>query len=172
MPAATPRRSRVVEVRLTNLSFDAAAQHNRVGTPAPSSRNSALSSLETRLSAYRPHLLAVLRIVTALLFLSHGMSKMFGFPDAGTSAPLLSLLGLAAILEIVGGILLVIGLFTRPVAFVLAGEMAVAYFMAHAPRGFFPLVNHGESAVLFCFIFLYLVMAGPGSWSVDKRIAA
>lgn len=114
-------------------------------------------------------MLAVLRIVTALLFLTHGTAKLFGFPDVRISAPLFSILGLAAILEIAGGILLVIGLFTRPVAFILAGEMAVAYFTAHARHGFFPLVNHGESAVLFCFIFLYLVTAGAGSWSIDSR---
>lgn len=124
------------------------------------------------LSAYRPHLLAILRIVTALLFLAHGTAKLLGFPDIGMTVPLFSLFGLAGVLEIVGGILLVIGLFTRPVAFVLAGEMAVAYFMVHAPQNFFPLVNQGESAVLFCFIFLYLVTAGPGAWSLDDRAGA
>jgi putative oxidoreductase len=124
-----------------------------------------------RLSAYSPHVLAILRIVTALLFLTHGMSKLFGFPDTGMSPPFFSLLGFAAILETVGSLLLIIGLFTRPVAFILSGEMAVAYFMAHAPHSFFPLVNHGEPAVLFCFIFLYLVTAGPGSWSIDNSMA-
>jgi putative oxidoreductase len=123
------------------------------------------------LSAYRPHLLAILRIMTALLFLSHGTAKLLGFPDIGMSAQLFSLSGLAGVLEIVGGVLLVLGLFTRPVAFILAGEMAVAYFMAHAPQNFFPVLNQGESAVLFCFIFLYLVAAGPGAWSLDGRTA-
>jgi len=123
------------------------------------------------LSAYRPHLLAILRIMTALLFLSHGTAKLLGFPDIGMNPPLFSLAGLAGVLEIVGGVLLVLGLFTRPVAFILAGEMAVAYFMAHAPQNFFPVVNQGESAVLFCFIFLYLVTAGPGAWSLDGRTA-
>jgi putative oxidoreductase len=124
-------------------------------------------NLETRLAPHRPQFLAVLRIVTALLFLSHGTAKLIGWPDTGMSPPLFSLAGLAGILEIVGGILLVLGLFTRPVAFILAGEMAVAYFMAHAPQSFFPIVNRGESAVLFCFIFLYLVFAGAGVWSID-----
>jgi putative oxidoreductase len=123
------------------------------------------------LSAYRPHLLAILRIMTALLFLAHGTAKLLGFPDIGMSVPLFSLFGLAGVIEIVGGVLLVLGLFTRPVAFILAGEMAVAYFMAHAPQGFFPLANQGDSAVLFCFIFLYLVAAGPGAWSIDGRTA-
>jgi putative oxidoreductase len=86
--------------------------------------------------------------------------------------PLVSLFGFAAILETVGGILLVIGLFTRPVAFILAGEMAVAYFMAHSPKDFFPINNAGESAVLFCFVFLYLIFAGPGAWSIDRQRGA
>jgi putative oxidoreductase len=123
------------------------------------------------LSAYRPHLLAILRIMTALLFLAHGTAKLIGFPDIGMSAPLFSLFGLAGVIEIVGGVLVAIGLFTRPAAFIMSGEMAVAYFMVHAPQGFFPLVNQGESAVLFCFIFLYLVAAGPGAWSLDERNA-
>ena len=131
-----------------------------------------MSSLESRLSAYRPQFLAILRIITALLFMSHGTAKLFGFPDIGMNPPLFSLFGFAAVLEIVGGILLVIGLFTRPVAFILAGEMAVAYFMAHAPQSFFPIINQGESAILFCFVFLYLVFAGPGAWSLDNRSSA
>src|SRR3954469_13808733 len=102
---------------------------------------SILSSLESRLSAFHPHFLAILRVITALLFISHGSAKLFGFPDAGMNPPLLSLFGFAAVLEVVGGLLLVIGLFTRPVAFILAGEMAVAYFMAHAPQSFFPIIN-------------------------------
>ena len=130
-----------------------------------------MSSLESRLSAFHPQILAILRVITALLFISHGSAKLFGFPDAGMNPPLLSLFGFAAVLEVVGGLLLVIGLFTRPVAFILAGEMAVAYFMAHAPQSFFPIINGGESAIFFCFIFLYLVFAGPGAWSLDGRTA-
>jgi putative oxidoreductase len=127
----------------------------------------------TSLDKWAPHALAVLRVVTALLFMAHGTGKLLGFPDLGFQPELFSLIGLAAILEIVGGALLVLGLFTRPVAFILSGQMAVAYFMAHAPNGFFPVLNQGESAVLFCFIFLFLVFSGPGAWSLDgKRSAA
>ena len=131
-----------------------------------------MSSVETRLAAYRPQALAMLRIITALLFMAHGTAKLLGFPDTGMSPPLFSLFGLAGVLELVGGVLLVIGLFTRPVAFILAGEMAAAYFMAHAPQSFFPILNKGESAILFCFVFLYLVAAGAGAWSLDGRTAS
>lgn len=116
-------------------------------------------------------LLAVLRIVTALLFIEHGTVKLFGFPPGAEpgQVPLISLLGLAAVLEFIGGLLILVGWLTRPVALLLAGEMAVAYFMAHAPASFFPVLNGGEAAILFCFIFLYLAAAGPGDWSVDTR---
>jgi putative oxidoreductase len=120
-----------------------------------------------RLHDWRPRLLSVLRIMTALLFLQHGLMKLFGFPPSDFQPPLLSLFGLAGVLEVVGGLLLLVGLFTRPVAFILSGEMAVAYFMAHAPQGFFPIKNGGEVAILFCFVFLYLVFSGPGAWSID-----
>jgi putative oxidoreductase len=129
-----------------------------------------LQRLEEILSPYRPHFLSILRIMTALLFLAHGTSKLLGWPDTGFSPPLFSLAGLAGVLELVGGILLVIGFLTRPVAFILAGEMAVAYFLAHAPQNFHPILNGGESAILFCFVFLYLVFAGAGDWSVDHRL--
>lgn len=122
-----------------------------------------------RLGAYRPQALAVLRIIAALLFIEHGTMKLFGFPAAMGEGALPPLMLIAALLEVVGGALLVIGLFTRPVAFILAGQMAVAYFMAHASKGFWPALNGGEPAILFCFIFLYLVCAGPGAWAVDKR---
>ncbi len=113
--------------------------------------------------------LSVLRIVTALLFLEHGTSKLFGFPPSPFPVHgLLSMLGASGILEAGGGFLLLLGLFTRPVAFILCGEMAVAYFMVHAPHSFFPLLNKGDSAIQFCFVFLYLVFAGPGPWSVDE----
>jgi putative oxidoreductase len=116
-------------------------------------------------SVWRPRALALLRIVTALLFLEHGLSKLAGFPVPG---PHLSLvLTAAALIETVGGLLVLVGLFTRVAAFVMAGEMAFAYFIAHAPQGFWPLVNHGELAILFCFIFLYIAVAGAGAWSVD-----
>jgi putative oxidoreductase len=128
----------------------------------------------TQLDSYRPHALALLRIVTALLFIEHGTMKLFGFPAAMESGTvqLFSLMGLAAILELVGGALILLGLFTRPVAFLLAGEMAVAYWMAHGPQSLFPILNGGESAILFCFVFLYLVFAGPGAFSLDTRRAA
>lgn len=126
-----------------------------------------MNSPQSRLAPYAPYFLAILRIVTALLFISHGTAKLIGFPSMGFQPPFLSLMGFASIIEITGGILLILGLFTRVAAFVLAGEMAVAYFMAHAPQNFYPLLNQGESAILFCFIFLYLVFAGPGAWSVD-----
>ena len=119
-------------------------------------------------TVWAPRLLSMLRIMAALLFMAHGTMKLLGFPDSGRPGPdLFSLMGLAGALEIVGGILLVLGLFTRPVAFILSGQMAVAYFMAHAPQAFVPAQNGGEAAVLFCFVFLYLAAAGPGPWSLD-----
>lgn len=119
--------------------------------------------------AYRPHALAALRIVTAILFLAHGTQKLFGFPGGGNTVNLASMMGLAGILEVVGGLMLIIGLKTRIVAFILSGMMAVAYWMAHAPQNFYPVLNGGDAAILFCFVFLYLVFAGPGAWSLDKR---
>ena len=112
---------------------------------------------------------SVLRVVAALLFMSHGLQKMAGFPLA-QKAPfhLFTLTGVAGTLEAVGGALLLLGLFTRPVAFVLSGEMAFAYFLAHAPRGFWPLGNGGELAAIYCFLFLYFAFVGGGAWSVDR----
>ena len=120
---------------------------------------------------WSPRLLSVLRIMTALLFLQHGTAKFFGFPHVEyfDNLQFLSLLGAAGVLELVGGILILIGLFTRPVAFILSGFMAVAYFMRHATRDFFPLVNMGQLAILFCFVFLYLFVAGGGVWSADAQ---
>jgi putative oxidoreductase len=121
------------------------------------------------IASWSPRMLSVLRIMTGLLFLEHGTQKLLGFPPPVNPGPaLLSLLGFQGILELVGGILILIGLFTRPVAFILAGDMAVAYFYAHAPRGFFPTLNGGQLAILFCFVFLYLFVAGAGVWSVDE----
>jgi putative oxidoreductase len=116
-------------------------------------------------ATWAARLLSILRIVTGLGFIEHGTSKFFGLPPF--PMPLNPLLYAAGALELVGGALIIIGLFTRPVAFILSGMMAVAYFMAHAPRGFFPAENMGEPAMLYCFIFLYLAAAGAGVWSLD-----
>ena len=117
---------------------------------------------------WSPRLLSALRVIAALLFLEHGTQKLLGFPaPPQMEITLLSLVGIAGLLELVGGALLALGLFTRTVAFVLSGQMAVAYFLAHAPQNFFPVLNGGESAILYCFIFLYLAAAGPGSWGLD-----
>jgi putative oxidoreductase len=124
------------------------------------------------LAAWTPCALSVLRIVTGLLFLEHGTGKLLGFPLSDHIAPtLFSLMGIQGVLELLGGFLILIGLFTRPVAFVLAGDMAVAYFMAHAPKSFFPTINGGQLAILLCFVFLYLVFAGGGKWSADEQLA-
>lgn len=116
-------------------------------------------------AAWSPRLLGVMRVVFGLIFLSHGTSKFFGFPPFAMA--LNPLLTVAATLELIGGALVVVGLFTRPVAFVLSGMSAAAYFIAHAPKGFFPSANGGEAAVLYCFAFLYLAAAGGGAWSLD-----
>jgi len=123
---------------------------------------------ETLLAVWAPRVLSLLRIITGLLFIQHGLTKHFGWP--GTSPPnfqVVSLIGLAGAIEIVGGALLTVGLFTRVAAFIMSGEMAVAYFMAHAPRAFMPMSNGGTSAILYCFIFLYIAFAGGGPWGID-----
>lgn len=120
------------------------------------------------MSRFSGPLLSILRIMVALCFIEHGTMKLLGFPVSPMpQPPLLSLMGVAGILELGGGSLVLLGLFTRPIAFLLAGEMAAAYFMAHAPHGFFPVANMGEAAVLYCFSFLYLSAAGAGPWSID-----
>ena len=126
----------------------------------------------TFLDRWAPQLHAALRIIAALLFMEHGLMKLFHFPapQPGVPSPLPMFLVAAAVIEVGGGALLALGLFTRLVAFICAGEMAVGYFMAHAPRGFWPALNMGEGAILFCFIFLWLAAAGPGAWSVDGSL--
>ncbi len=117
----------------------------------------------------QPHLLSVLRIVTGFLFIQHGGQKLLGYPVPMRSEfDLFSLSGIAGSLELIGGALIIIGLFTRPTAFLLSGLMAFAYFIAHAPQGFWTIANKGELAVLYCFVFLYLSVAGGGSWSLDQ----
>ena len=124
--------------------------------------------VENMLNTWRPRVLSLLRIVTGFLYVQHGTQKMFGFPAPQHNPfELFSLLGVAGCLEVAGGILILVGLFTRPVAFLLSGEMAFAYFIAHAPRSFWPMLNGGELAVMWCFLFLYLAFAGGGQWSID-----
>jgi putative oxidoreductase len=128
-------------------------------------------SIAARWQGWAPYLLSVLRIVTAFLFLQFGTAKLFAFPGAilpgGRTPPLASLPGVAGLIEGIGGTLLLVGLFTRPVAFLVSGEMAVAYFLAHAPKSFWPLLNEGHPAVMFCFVWLYFSAAGAGPWSLD-----
>ena len=120
------------------------------------------------LKPYTSQLLSVLRVMSGLLLLQHGTGKYLSIPVGPmNNASPVTMSGTAGILELIGGVLLIIGLFTRPVAFILSGMCAVAYFYAHYPRGFFPILNGGDAAILFCFVFLYLFIAGPGSWSVD-----
>ena len=131
-----------------------------------------MSKMDTLFVDWSPRMLSVLRIVTAFLFIQHGSMKLLGFPpsEAFAGLKLFSLIGFAGALELFGGLLVLLGVFTRPVAFILSGEMAFAYFMAHAPHGFFPILNHGELAVIYCFVFLYLAVAGGGVWSVDHIV--
>lgn len=127
-----------------------------------------MTSLSVSLERGRPYILSILRIVVALLFLQHGLQKYFGFPSAGP--PMRMILYVQGLIEIGGGILLLLGAYTRVVAFILSGDMAVAYFLAHFPRSFFPAVNGGDAAVLYCFTFLYIFFAGGGPWSLDRAV--
>lgn len=124
------------------------------------------------LTAWAPRALSVLRIITGLMIIQHGMAKLLGFPVVANFANLnpLSLIGAAGFIELIGGALLIIGLLTQPVAFIVSGEMAFAYFMVHAPRSFFPLINGGTLAIMYCFTCLYLATAGAGPWSVDAMM--
>jgi putative oxidoreductase len=125
-------------------------------------------------SPWAPRMLAIFRIVAGVVFMSAGTMKLLGYPPSPQPLPPFSLasqLGIGAVLETIGGLAIILGLFTRPVAFVLAGEMAVAYFQFHFPRSPFPTVNNGMPAILYCFLFLYLAFAGAGAWSIDSAIA-
>ncbi len=130
-------------------------------------------SLVSKWSAWGPRLQSVLRIVAAYMFIQAGTMKLFAFPvgmpPSGGTARLMSEVGIGGVLEVVGGGLLLLGLFTRLVAFLLAGEMAVAYFQFHAPKGFWPIMNNGVAAVLYCFVWLYFSAAGAGPWSLDAK---
>jgi putative oxidoreductase len=129
-----------------------------------------MNGLYARMETWRPYILSILRSVIGLLFLQHGLSKVFNFPAPSPVPSLSGLLILAAFLETVGALLFLVGAYTRIVAFILSGEMAFAYFMAHAPRSFYPLVNSGELAVIYCFVFLYFAFAGGGPLSVDRAV--
>jgi putative oxidoreductase len=130
-----------------------------------------VNSLKSRLTAWSPQVLSLLRIMAGLLLMQHGLQKHFAFPEAmGMTMPATSLPMIAGWIELIGGFLIAVGLFTRCAAFVASGTMAVAYFKAHAPQGFYPLLNHGELAVLYCWVFFYFVFAGGGAWSVDALI--
>ena len=124
-------------------------------------------ALEQTLAAPSPYIRSIVRIVVALLFLEHGLSRLFGWPSALPAPPALTLYWFAGAIELGGGLLFALGLFTRPVAFLMSGEMAAAYFIAHFSKSVIPLLNGGNEAVIYCFVFLYFVFAGPGPWSVD-----
>ena len=128
-------------------------------------------NLDKTLDSFAPLMLSVMRVVFAITFFAHGTQKILGFPASSMNPPVLSLPWTAGMLELVGGALLIVGLFTRPIAFLLSGQMAFAYFLAHAPKGFFPALNGGDAAILFCFGFLYLVFSGPGPVSLDALLA-
>jgi len=128
-----------------------------------------MANVDSRWRGWSPRLLSVLRIVVAFLFMQHGAQKLFGFLGGipGGTPQLLTLPWITGVLEFFGGLLLLLGLFTRPIAFILSGMMAVAYFKVHARQGFWPLQNRGELAAFYCFVFLYLSAAGGGPWSLD-----
>ncbi len=129
--------------------------------------------MEMALAKYQGQLLSILRIVSGFVFLQHGTVKWLSFPaahPAAGSGSFQSMSGVGGVFELIGGVLIILGLFTRPVAFLLSGEMAIAYFWAHNPRSFFPIINLGEAAILFCFVFLFIAAAGPGPWSLDAMM--
>ena len=143
-------------------------KHNASADAVARIKGGTMTSLYASLDRGRPYVLSIVRIVVALLFLQHGLQKYFSFPSAGPQMrPIFYVQG---VIEIVGGIFLLLGVYTRVVAFILAGDMAVAYFMAHFPRSFFPAVNGGDAAVLYCFVFFYMIFAGGGPWSLDRAL--
>jgi putative oxidoreductase len=127
-------------------------------------------TIQDTAARYAPYVLSIVRIVAALLFFEHGTSRLFGWPSPLPTPAPLSMYWFAGAIELVGGALLALGLFTRPAALIMSGEMAFAYFISHAPLGFFPILNRGDAAILYCFIFLYIAFAGGGPWNVDALI--
>jgi len=148
---------------LTGITPLQSSQYRASGLP----QNSAAPFM-TDVARYAPQVLSILRIMVGLLFFEHGLSKLFGFPQPGPGAALFSMVWFEGAIEFVGGVLLTAGLFTRTAALIMSGEMAAAYFISHAPHSFFPIVNRGDSAVLYCFVFFYIAFAGAGPWSVDR----
>lgn len=120
---------------------------------------------------WQPRILSVVRFIIGLLFMEHGLGKLFGFPPVPTHPAIFHLLWFAGVIETFGGFCIAVGLFTRPAALLASGEMAVGYFLSHAPRSFFPVLNGGDAAVLYCFIFLYFAVAGGGAWSLDRLLS-
>ncbi len=139
---------------------------NRTDPPQSSARYSTHF-----VARYEPYVLSIVRIVVALLFFEHGLSRLFGFPSPLSTPALFSMYWFAGAIEFVGGALVAVGLFTRVAAFIMSGEMAFAYFLSHEPHGFFPILNRGDGAILFCFMFLYLAFAGAGPWSLDTLLS-
>jgi putative oxidoreductase len=135
-----------------------------------------MANLDSLHNKWTPRLLSVLRFIAGFLITAHGAQKLFGvlvppdMPAMPGTFSLFSIIGVAGVIEFFGGLLVLLGLFTRPAAFILSGMLAVAYFMAHAPGGFWPIMNHGELAVIYCFVFLYLAAAGGGEWSLDRLL--
>jgi len=141
-------------------------QVERSNAPQSATRYSAHT-----LAPYAPAMLSILRIVTALLFFEHGTSRLFGFPSPLPTPALFTLYWFAGAIEFAGGALVALGLFTRSAAFIMSGQMAFAYFLSHAPKSFFPILNRGDGSILYCFIFLYIVFAGAGPWSLDALLS-
>ncbi|WP_303977702.1 DoxX family protein [Dongia mobilis] len=127
-------------------------------------------ALRDTLNPYAPRVLSLVRIVSGLIFMAHGTGKHLNFPPLGMDMPATSPGAIAGWIELIAGALIALGLFTRPAAFIASGTMAAAYFMAHAPSSFFPVLNQGDAAILYCFIFFYFVFAGPGPWSLDAKL--
>jgi putative oxidoreductase len=134
-------------------------------------KNSITGETDSRLWRLEPYILSVVRIVVALTFFEHGLSRLFGFPSPLPVPALFTMYWFAGTIEFVGGAMLLVGLATRPVAFIMSGEMAFAYFISHAPQSFFPILNFGDAAILYCFIFFYIAFAGGGPWSMDAILS-